>query len=181
MKLNLGAGSDILAGYVNHDLAKLPGIDVVHDLNQYPWPWPDASIEEVKAWDVIEHLDDFIKAIEEISRVLVPGGCCHVSVPYWNSWCVPADPTHKRGFHETTFQFFDPDSPYCRTRPYYSTARFKIVSEEFVLAPFGPYYYLPGVGEVTIRRVWARKIVGLIGNYFIGNLIHALRVVIQKP
>jgi SAM-dependent methyltransferase len=181
MKVNLGAGTDLLVGYVNHDITALPGIDIVHNLNQYPWPWADDSIAEIKMYDVLEHLDDFMKAMEEISRVLAPGGRCHISVPYWNSWCAHADPTHKRGFHEITFRFFDPESVYCQVRPYYTRARFKVVSEQFILAPFGPYFALPGVGEVTISRPWSKRIVGLIGNYFISNLIHDLRLVLQKP
>ena len=179
-RLNLGAGTDIIAGWTNHDVAALPGIDVVHDLNRYPWPWADASIAEIKAWDVLEHLDDFIPAMEEIWRILAPGGICRVSVPYWNSWCAAADPTHKRGFHEITFRFFDPDSPYCRSRPYYSAARFKIVAEEFILAPFNPYYSLPGVGEVAVKRPWAKRIVGIVGNYLVTNLIQDLRVVLER-
>ncbi len=37
--LNLGAGKDIVDGYINHDIVELPGIDIVHDLNVFPWPW----------------------------------------------------------------------------------------------------------------------------------------------
>ena len=36
MKVNLGAGSDIRPGWINHDLVKLQGIDVTHDLNVMP-------------------------------------------------------------------------------------------------------------------------------------------------
>jgi len=181
VKVNLGAGGDLLAGYINHDLVALPGIAVVHDLNQHPWPWASGSVEEIKIYDVLEHLNDFIGAMEEISRILVPGGRCHVSVPYWNSWCVSADPTHQRGFHELTFRFFDPESVYCQERPYYTKARFNIVSEEFILVPFSPYFGLPGVGEISVSRAWSRRVVGLIGNYFISNLIHDLRLVLEKP
>ena len=39
MKLNLGAGNDIRSDFVNHDVADLLAIDIVHDLNSYPWPW----------------------------------------------------------------------------------------------------------------------------------------------
>ena len=181
MKIHLGAGRDILTGYINHDLVALLGIDVVHNLNHYPWPWADSSVEEIRVFNVLEHLDDFMKAMEEISRILAPGGHCHISVPYWNSWCVPADPTHKRGFHEITFRFFDPESIYCQERPYYTNARFKVITEQFILAPFGPYFALPGVGEVTISRSWSKRVIGLIGNYFISNLIHDLRLVLEKP
>lgn len=181
MKVNLGAGSDILAGYVNHDIVALPGIDVVHNLNQYPWPWADASVQEIKVHDVLEHLDVFMKAMEEMFRMLTPGGRCYVSVPYWNSVSASADPTHKRGFHELTFSFFDPDAAYCQQRPYYTKARFRVVAQQFILVPFGPYLSLPGVGQITVSRAFSRRIVGLIGNYFISNLIHDLRLVLEKP
>ena len=180
MKVNLGAGSDILEGYINHDLADLPGIDIVHDLNHYPWPWADGSIEEIKVHDVLEHLDDFIKAMEEIYRILSPSGRCNVRVPYWNSWCSYADPTHKRGFHELTFRFLDPESAYCKERPYYTKARFKVVEESFILVPFSPYFGLPGISEIYISRSFSKKVVGLIGNYFISNLIQDLQIVLKK-
>jgi SAM-dependent methyltransferase len=180
IKLNIGAGTDVQSGWINHDVAPLPGIDVVHDLNLRPWPWADGSADEIKIYDVLEHLDQFIPAMEEISRILRPGGICRVSVPYWNSWCAAADPTHKRAFHETTFHFFDPASPYCRSRPYYSTARFSIVEEVFILVPFNPYLLIPGVGEISIKGRLGKKLIGLLGNYFISSLIQDLRVTLRK-
>ena len=82
MKLNIGAGHDIYDGWINHDIAVLPGIDVVHDLNLTPWPWNDESMDEVVAYDVIEHLDDFIKIMEELWRVMAVGGRAKIRVPY---------------------------------------------------------------------------------------------------
>ena len=38
IKLHLGCGTDIRAGWVNLDCAKLPGVDIVHDLNVLPLP-----------------------------------------------------------------------------------------------------------------------------------------------
>lgn len=181
MRVNLGAGQDIIPGFVNHDLVALQGIDVTHDLNVYPWPWASGSVHEIKVYDVLEHLDNFIRAMEEVWRVLAPGGLCRINVPYWNSWCVPSDPTHRRGFHETTFRFFDPSSIYCQERPYYTAARFNVLSEELILAPFSPYFSIPGVGEISIGSAWAKRVVGLIGSYFVTNLIHDLRLVLQKP
>jgi len=180
IKINLGAGSQILQGYLNHDLVSLPGINVVHNLNEYPWPWDDSSVDEFLAYDVLEHLDDLVLSLEEIYRILKPGGLCRISVPYWNSWCAQADPTHKRGFHEITFRFFDVDSVYCRDRPYYTKARFYIVSECFVLAPFTPYFTLPGCRQILIHGKLFKKLVSFIANTFISNLILDLRVVLQK-
>lgn len=164
MKINLGAGGDIRQGFVNHDIVQLPGIDVVHDLNSYPWPWPDASVDELVAKDLLEHLDEFMPAMEEIFRIVRPGGRIYLKVPYWNGWSRQADPTHRRGFHELTFRFFDPDSPYCKERHYYTQARFHIERETFVLAPLSPYFSIPGVGEIRISNRILKRFVGLIGN-----------------
>jgi len=180
MKINLGAGKDILPGFINHDLTNLPGIQVVHDLNQYPWPWKDNVATEIKVHDVLEHLQAFLKAMEEIHRILLPGGLCHISVPYWNSWCAHSDPTHVRSFHETTFCFFDPSTSFCQSRPYYTKARFKIISEKLILAPFSPYFSLPGINNYEVENKALKKIIGLVGNYFISNLIHGLHLTLQK-
>jgi SAM-dependent methyltransferase len=179
MKINLGAGNDIKPGYINHDLVYLPGIDVVHNLNQYPWPWKDGIASEIIVKDVLEHLDELIPALEEIYRILSPSGIAFIKVPYWNGWSRHADPTHKRGFHELTFHFFDPTSPYCKNRHYYSSARFLIEEEIFILAPLSPYFYIPGLRELRVSSPWAKRIVGLIGNS-ISNIILDLEIVLKK-
>ena len=46
-KLNLGAGKDIRRDYVNHDIADIDGIDVVHNLNNFPWPWGEDRFDEI--------------------------------------------------------------------------------------------------------------------------------------
>ena len=152
MKLNLGAGNDILDGFENHDITKLPGIDVVFDLNQYPWPWNDDAFEEVVANDLLEHLDNFMRAMEELHRIIAPNGKLKLSVPYWNSTSRYIDPTHKMGFHEDTFKFFDPSSAYCQERYYYTNARFSIEKETFVLAPFRPYFWIPKLPLIYINN-----------------------------
>ena len=47
MKLNIGCGKKILNGYINLDVVKLPGVDIVHDLNKYPWPFKDNYFDEI--------------------------------------------------------------------------------------------------------------------------------------
>lgn len=171
IKINLGAGSDIKEGYVNHDIAMLPGIDIVHDLNIYPWPWRSDSTATVLALDVIEHLDDFIKSMEELHRILIYGGRAFIRVPYWNSWSRHADPTHKRGFHELTFQFFNPESPLCKERYYYSSARFKIINESFIVIPLSPYYHFPIKSKFKVRNRYFKIILSLLSNFFCSIII----------
>ena len=38
VRLQLGCGNDPKPGWINHDLAPLADIDIVHDLNDRPWP-----------------------------------------------------------------------------------------------------------------------------------------------
>ena len=178
-KIHLGAGYEVISGYENHDIVPLSGIDVVHNLNIFPWPWDNDSACEVIAIDLIEHLDEFIPTIEEIHRILEKGGILKVKVPYWNSVYCHADPTHKRGFHEFTFHFFDPKKVWCKSRPYYSSARFTIVEEVFILIPFSPYFKIPFIGPIKVRGPIMKRIVGFLGNLF-SNIILDLEYTLKK-
>ncbi len=179
MKLNLGAGNDIRSDFVNHDVADLLGIDIVHDLNSYPWPWQDDSFDTVLAMDILEHLDDFVKAMEEIHRILKFSGLATIRVPYWNHSCAYIDPTHKRGYHERTFDFFDINSNYYKIRSYYSSARFTIINSVFILDIGYPHFSIPRLGLIYVKRSISRKIIGFIGTY-IPNIIADIEIVMRK-
>src|SRR5436309_921097 len=72
-RLNLGSGTDVREGYVNLDIAALPGVDVVHDLSRLPLPFEDAQFEEVLCKDILEHLD-YVPVLRELHRIIRPGG-----------------------------------------------------------------------------------------------------------
>lgn len=179
LKINLGAGNDIRENFINHDIADLKGIDVVHDLNSYPWPWEDNSVDEILALDVIEHLDNFLLSMEEVYRILKIEGIINLKVPYWNSAYLFMDPTHRRGFHEATFYFFDPAKDHCKMRPYYTDARFSIVYEAFILIPFSPYLKLPFVKKIIVKNKYIKRFVGFFGNLF-SNVILDLDITLIK-
>ena len=56
-KLNLGSGEDIKKDYVNLDAVKLKGVDIVYNLNKYPWPLKDNEFDFIYCNNVLEHLD----------------------------------------------------------------------------------------------------------------------------
>ena len=74
------------------------GADVVHDLNCIPWPFADDTFEEVHAYDVLEHLEDVVRALEEIHRVSRHGATVHVTVPHFSSANAFTDVTHRHWF-----------------------------------------------------------------------------------
>lgn len=179
LRINIGAGGDIRDGFINHDITQLPGIDVVHNLNSYPWPWEDNSIDEIIAIDVLEHVDDFLPAMEELHRIIKVGGGLNVKVPYWNSVFRHIDPTHQRGFHEVTFHFFDPSKDLCKLRSYYTNARFTIKEEVFILIPFSPYFKLPFIKTIRVKNKFSKRIVGFVGN-LLSNIILDLEITLVK-
>jgi Uncharacterized protein conserved in bacteria len=81
-KLNLGCGSDILEGYVNVDIRKAKGVDVVVDITK-KLPFKDKSFEEVLAQDVLEHLilADQENLLLEINRILIDSGTLKIRTP----------------------------------------------------------------------------------------------------
>lgn len=108
-KLNLGCGTDIRPGYVNLDSAKLPGVDVVHNIEKLPLPFKKEEFDETLCYDILEHVD-YIPVLKELHRILTPGGKLVIRVPHFTSRNNYVDPTHMRRFSVRTFDFFVADS-----------------------------------------------------------------------
>lgn len=127
-KINLGAGREPAEGWVNTDRIDLPGIQIVFDVNEYPWPFDDACASELKAIDLMEHLPPHnnIKFIEEIWRVLKPGGTAFITVPHHQSPNAMIDPTHYRGFDEKSLDYFDPTTEFGTNFGFYSEKKFNV-------------------------------------------------------
>lgn len=129
-KLNLGCGTDIRQGYVNLDSAKLPGVDVVHNIEKLPLPFTDDAFEEILAYDVLEHIADFIPLMRELHRILKKGGKLLIRVPHFTSRNNFADPTHRRLFSLSAFEFFVKNSRVNREkgRDYYLDFHFEKIA-----------------------------------------------------
>ncbi|MCA9669715.1 MAG: glycosyltransferase, partial [Myxococcales bacterium] len=81
MKLNLGCGRDIRAGYVNVDFNPWPGVDLVADFTRLPLA--DRCASEIVAQDILEHISwREVKAVlGEWRRLLRPGGRLWIRTP----------------------------------------------------------------------------------------------------
>ncbi len=106
LRLNLGSGARPLEGYVNVDLRAMPGVDVIHDLDVYPWPWADDSVDRIEMHQVLEHLGDHNRAMREIHRILKPGGTAYLSVPHFTWQYAFHDPTHRSFWGYQTFFYY---------------------------------------------------------------------------
>ena len=127
-KLNLGCGKKIKDGWVNLDIANLPGVDVVHDITKLPLPFGDNEFDEVLCEDILEHVD-YIPVLKDIHRILKPGGKVTIRVPHFTSKNNYIDPTHRHRFSIKTFGFFV-DNPDYKRDYYFDFAFSKINSAE---------------------------------------------------
>lgn len=95
-KLNVGCGNKPLKGFVNLDLTKhSEHVDVAWDLNEMPWPFEDESFEKVAALSVLEHLRPrLLDSMDELWRILIPGGVAVVKLPHWKANLSWEDLTH---------------------------------------------------------------------------------------
>ncbi|GMV45188.1 MAG: hypothetical protein AMXMBFR66_05860 [Pseudomonadota bacterium] len=84
-----------------------------------PIPWPDDSFESVSAYDFLEHVPrvlptadgqgtrfPFIELMNEIWRVLVPGGLFYASTPAYPHKTAFQDPTHVNYVTADTHEYF---------------------------------------------------------------------------
>lgn len=119
--LDFGCGNMKCPGAIGVDINPDTDADVVHDLNVFPYPFADDSFDEIRADNVIEHLDDVLCVMAELHRIARPGALVLVKVPYFRSRWAWIDPTHKHAFGVDSFSYFDPDHEYSRLYNYTPT------------------------------------------------------------
>lgn len=146
--LDLGCGNKKRPGAIGIDFNSRTAADIIHNLNNFPYPLEDSSFDEIYLDNTLEHLDDVIRVMEEVHRILKPGGLVKVIVPYFRSLWACIDPTHKHFFTVESFAYFDPDHIIC-SRYDYSLARFK--PEKIIF-------------NETLENRWTKKIVIKLAN-----------------
>lgn len=81
--LNVGCGFSQYAApnVVNLDAFDVCKPNVVHDLNKTPFPFEDDTFDFILANHVVEHIDRWWEAFNEMARILKPGGRIEIWVP----------------------------------------------------------------------------------------------------
>jgi predicted SAM-dependent methyltransferase len=117
LRLHIGSGAQHLDGWVNVDIQRLPGVDVVADVTK---GLPFVGAEAIYAEHFLEHLrlDQALDFLGEAHRVLEPGGWLRLSTPnldwVWVSHYSPTMPSDRkvraalhatRAFHGWGHQF----------------------------------------------------------------------------
>ncbi len=148
VKIDLGCGANKIPDFVGVDIRQLPGVDIVMDLEKYPWPIPGECASLVTCSHVLEHINptkvdsrliglvklllkkktitqkeadeylgemdfesSFVRFMDEVWRILKPGGEFMFRVPYAGTIGYYQDPTHINNISEATIYYFDPFHP----------------------------------------------------------------------
>ncbi len=162
--LDLGCGNRKRPGAIGIDVNPDTDADIVHNLNQFPYPFEGSTFDEIYADNVIEHLDDVIKTMEELHRISKPGGLVKVIVPYFRARWAYVDPTHKHFFTVDSFSYFDPGHIHSKLYNY-SKATFKmerLVFNESIVR--GGLFKLLSMPVVGLANRWPGKYEQLISH-----------------
>ncbi len=141
IRIDIGCGQAKQKGFVGMDIRRMPGVDVVHDIESYPWPFPDSCASIINASHIIEHIPPVSYRLEvtrgtppltaygvitdvklhrekglllfmdEMHRVLENEGQAWITCPYGWSHGFVQDPTHTKPINESFFEYFTPRSP----------------------------------------------------------------------
>ena len=128
IKLDLGCGPrKISPDFIGIDNSKMPGVDLRLNLENAILPFENNSVDYIFASHVLEHIQNYVPLVEELWRIMKPGGKLEVVVPHYKHECAFTDPTHVRFFTRKSFHLFDSRKvPFRETGWYMSHARFLV-------------------------------------------------------
>jgi spore maturation protein CgeB/predicted SAM-dependent methyltransferase len=110
LNIDLGCGSSKPNGFIGVDIFSSPDVDIVADLTR-SFPFPDCSVDVVRAHDTIEHLPDRIHTMNEIWRVCKPNAIVDIRVPSTDGRAAFQDPTHVSYWNANSFNYYSVEFP----------------------------------------------------------------------
>ena len=113
IRLDVGCGGAKQEGFVGMDKRDLPGVDIVHDCEVFPWPLPDECCLMIVCSHLYEHIKPWLSIdfMNELWRIMKPGGSLALSMPYGVSAGFLQDPSHCNTANENTFHYMCPGNP----------------------------------------------------------------------
>jgi hypothetical protein len=174
LRLHIACGSSCRDGFVGMDVAGVAA-SIEHDPATMPWPLDTGSVVEALCVDYVHRIvpvggpaDGLVAFMNELYRVMAPGGTAEITHPHAKTDRAIQDPTTTRLISDQTWWYFDDQwrSREGVARPTI-TADFEIVQIEAPLRrdwdqradaaqAFALSHYWNVVGELEVR-LRARK------------------------
>lgn len=123
--LDIGCGTNKVPGAIGMDINPRTAADVIHDLDDLPYPFPDDSFDEVIGRHVIEHVRDPMGVMAELHRITRNGGVVKLVAPHWTNPDFATDLTHRNHLNSYSFRNLTDDRA---VFPFYTDVRFRQLS-----------------------------------------------------
>lgn len=142
MKVELGCGPNKKDGFIGIDLINLPGVDIVHNIEDGLSCLDDNSVDEMISSHLLEHINNLENLMNEIHRVLKPNGIKTIIVPHFSNPYYYSDYTHKRFFGLYSMDYFsDCNNDYKRKVPsFYNSKKFIVIKRKLKFSNH-PFYF----------------------------------------
>jgi 2-polyprenyl-3-methyl-5-hydroxy-6-metoxy-1,4-benzoquinol methylase len=102
---DLGCGGNKFCSSIGMDITAAPGVDVIHDLNVRPYPFSNGQFDAVVMHHVIEHVESIPAVLDEVHRLLSPGGQALIATPHFTDVSSWSDATHRYHLGLQSFDF----------------------------------------------------------------------------
>ena len=159
-------------------------------------PFEDNTFTSLSAYDVLEHIPrweregseiryPFIGLMNEISRILKPGGIFLAVTPAFPSHAAFSDPTHVNVIARETILYFAGQDAWARTIGYGFVGHFQVIAHTW-LRGAGPYTQFSLVGELKAAPMRLKieiilKLLKRFGRLFKRQKPTHILWVLQKP
>jgi ubiquinone/menaquinone biosynthesis C-methylase UbiE len=104
--LDVGCGGNKITGSLGIDRIALTNVDIVHDLDLFPWPFDDNYFDSIVFKHSIAHLNDILLVMNEVHRIGKSGATIEIITPHFSCDNYFTDPTHKHPMGFRSMNYF---------------------------------------------------------------------------
>ena len=107
--IDIGCGGNKLLNSIGMDKRHETNVDVVHDIEIFPWPFASDCFHKAIMNHVMEHMKPWLvmDIMNEIWRILDKDGQLELVMPIAGSTAFYSDPTHIKSWNIHTVSYFD--------------------------------------------------------------------------
>lgn len=155
--LDTGCGNNLIEkkGFrtIGIDLKTDTKASVVCNL-EYFLPFQSNIFDEIYCYNVLEHVSNIIRLLEELYRVGKPKCIIKIEVPHFSGMDTHQDITHKRGFGSRSFYQFTGKDVKCA---HYGECKFTLIKRKIL------FWEIVELGGIRIQELFG---LGILANKF---------------
>jgi ubiquinone/menaquinone biosynthesis C-methylase UbiE len=133
--------------------------DVVHDLNNYPWPLDSDTFDRILCSHIVEHVADVPRFMGEIHRLGKAGTRVEMVTPHFSNRYSYTDPTHVHHLSLRAFDFFTVPVPRQQT----------VLTRAFETQHPLPEFYVRQMFRPVMTHLRMARPFRLVGLQYIAN------------